>query len=226
MIYIMGDIHGNTNPILIMIDELKLTKTDTIVLLGDVGLNFYGNYDDIRLKKQLNDKQVPILCIHGNHEKRPETIASYKEYQWHGGVVYKEPNFPSLNFAKDGEVYDFNGKSAIAIGGAYSVDKEYRLKNGYPWWPDEQPSNEIKKRVEDKLSSINWTVDYIFSHTCPLSFMPYEMIQIFEDDDKSTEEWLQKIENKLSYKKWFFGHYHMNYSGEKYECLYDIKRKL
>ncbi|MCL1810162.1 MAG: RHS repeat protein [Clostridiales bacterium] len=41
-------------------------------------------------------------------------------------------------FAKDGEVYDFDGKRCVAIGGAYSVDKQVRLAQGWGWWPDEQ----------------------------------------------------------------------------------------
>ena len=45
-------------------------------------------------------------------------------------------------FAKDGEVFDFNGKQTIVTGGAYSVDRMYRLIHGYGWWPDEQPSEE------------------------------------------------------------------------------------
>ena len=41
-------------------------------------------------------------------------------------MVYYEEEFPSILFAKDGEVYDFNEKSVIVIGRAYSVDKYYR----------------------------------------------------------------------------------------------------
>lgn len=55
----------------------------------------------------------------------------------HGGEVYYEPEYPNILFAKDGEIYDFDGKKAIAIGGAYSCDKEYRLLTGLPWFQDE-----------------------------------------------------------------------------------------
>ena len=43
-----------------------------------------------------------------------------------------EPEFPSLLFAKDGEIYDLDGCRAVAIGGACSVDKFYRLSGGAP----------------------------------------------------------------------------------------------
>ncbi len=60
-------------------------------------------------------------------------------------MAYVEDAYPSLLFAKDGEIYDFDGKKAIAIGGAYSVDKFYRQKKGYAWYDNEQPSPGIKK---------------------------------------------------------------------------------
>lgn len=34
------------------------------------------------------------------------------------------------------------------MGGAYSIDKMFRLIYGYGWWGDEQPSEEIKQYVE------------------------------------------------------------------------------
>jgi len=44
---------------------------------------------------------------------------------------------------------------------AYSVDKYYRLQRGMNWFPDEQPSDEIKQQTEKQLSSINWNVDIV-----------------------------------------------------------------
>ena len=111
-----------------MIEKYEITPNDIIVILGDVGMNYYGNkYGDRRNKKRLNDFDVPILCIHGNHEMRPDTLITYREDPWMGGTVYFEEEFPNLFFAKDGEVYDLEGTKALAVGGAYSVDKWYRL---------------------------------------------------------------------------------------------------
>ena len=49
---------------------------------------------------------------------RPETLPDYREIRWRGGSVYAEADFPNLLFAKDGEVYDLDGVSAIAVSGA------------------------------------------------------------------------------------------------------------
>lgn len=50
----------------------------------------------------------------------------------------------------------------IVIGGAYSVDKFYRLKMGYKWWQDEQPSPAIKEYVEQQVK--NHSVDVFFTY--------------------------------------------------------------
>ena len=111
MVLLTGDIHGEVFRIQNIIERLRLTAADTIVILGDVGMNYYGNRKgDRHRKKRLNGCAVPILCIHGNHEMRPETIESYREVQWHGGTVYVEDDYPNLLFAKDGEVYDLDGQ--------------------------------------------------------------------------------------------------------------------
>ena len=87
-------------------------------------------------------------------------------------MVYYEEEFPSILFAKDGEVYNLNGLKTIVMGGAYSIDKAYRLAYGYGWWEDEQPSDEIKKYVEEQLEREAWDVDVVLSHTTPLKYEP------------------------------------------------------
>lgn len=212
--YITGDCHGKFDKI-IWFNRFnhKLTDDDVMILLGDVGLNYYGNNTDRKNKRMLNMFPNEFLCIHGNHEARPLSVEGYEEKLWHGGVVYYEPEYPRILFAKDGEIYDFGGKKAIALGGAYSVDKDYRLSVGLPWFPDEQPSDEIKRNVEEKLNDANWEVDYVLSHTCPQAFEPTDLFLDFIDQsrvDKSTEIWLSEIEHKLNYEKWYFGHFHDN----------------
>lgn len=77
----------------------------------------------------------------------------YKLQEWNGGKVWVEEAYPNILFAKDGEIYDIAGMKTIVIGGAYSVDKFYRLSKGYNWFEDEQPSDEIKAYVEKQLSN-------------------------------------------------------------------------
>ena len=236
MIYYTGDIHGEVLHITDAVTRYEITDKDVIVILGDVGMNYYGNtHGDKHRKKKLNRLGIPVFCIHGNHEMRPETIATYREEEWHGGIVYVEDNFPNLLFAKDGEVYDLDGQKALVIGGAYSVDKWYRLRMDMNWLPDEQPSDEIKRRVMLKLEELNWKVDVVLSHTCPERYIPIEAFLSGIDQstvDNSTEEWLGNIEEKLNYTAWLCGHWHINKRIDKLQFLYhdvicseDLKRR-
>ncbi len=210
MVYITGDTHRNFVHVKAFCERFETTKDDTLIILGDAGINYYGGAKDYWFKVQLSYLPLTLLCIHGNHEQRPETLG-YAETEWQGGTVYTEPEFPSLLFAKDGEIYEIAGKRCIAIGGAYSVDKPHRIANDWGWWSDEQPSDEIKRRVEQRLETEGWKIDAVLSHTCPLKYEPREVfIAEFDQSgvDKSTEQWLDAIEDKLDYAAWHCGHYH------------------
>ena len=172
---------------------------------------------------------ITIFSIHGNHEMRPGKIPSYKLQQWHGGMVFVEDAYPSLLFAVDGEVFDMGGLQTIAIGGAYSVDKYYRLMNGWNWWPDEQPTPEMKKGIEKCLDYQHWKVDVVLSHTVPLKYEPVEVFlpQIDQSQvDKSTETWLDGIEDRLTYRHWYAGHYHTEKEIDRLTLLFESIREF
>lgn len=227
MVYITGDIHGNPEFIIYRAQQLGLTKDDVLVLLGDVGANYYLNKRDDRMKEALSKYiEATILCIHGNHEARPSpTICEdYKIKIWNGGLVWHQEQYPNLLFACDGSVFDLDGKKCIALGGAYSVDKFYRIQHGYAWFADEQPDYLIKLNVEERLAEIGYQVDAVFSHTCPFKYEPVEMFISGIDQSKvddSTERWLDEIEDKLDYKAWYCGHWHCNKHIDKMHFLFE-----
>lgn len=224
MIYITGDTHGDFDRVESFCDEYETTEDDILIILGDSGINFYLNDRDIELKERLYQLPITLFCIHGNHEERPDLVGGYAEKSWREGQVYYEEEYPNILFAIDGEIYDLNGKKSIAIGGAYSVDKFYRISGNIPWFPSEQPDEWIKANVERKLESVNWKVDYILSHTGPLKYLPTdEFLPNIDQNkvDKSTEEWLSKIEEKLDYEIWYFGHFHTDRFIDKAVILYE-----
>lgn len=221
MIYYTGDIHGQPFEIARFCKKINLTREDTVVILGDVGANYYGNSKDNDLKDAFKKLKPTIFCIHGNHEMRPAALPTYKQKEWNGGTVWFEEAYPNLLFAKDGEIFTIEGIRHIVIGGAYSVDKFYRLSRGYAWFEDEQPSEEIKAYVEQQLK--NNKIDIILSHTCPYKYEPTEVFLPGIDQstvDTSTEEWLDKIEEATNYKAWFCGHWHINKRIDKMHFLF------
>ncbi|MDE7104761.1 MAG: metallophosphoesterase, partial [Ruminococcus sp.] len=211
MIYITGNIHGNIFPIYKLYNVLNPTSEHIVVILGDVAVNYYLDNMDRRFKKKMSKLQPTFFCIHGNHECRPQNITSYKQKKWKGGIVSYEEEFPNILFPADGEIFTLDEMKCLVIGGAYSVDKDYRLKYGYQWWSDEQPSDKIKRFTEEQIS--NNKIDIVFSHTCPYKYIPTECFLSGIDQstvDNSTERWLDEIEDILEYKAWYCGHWHTN----------------
>lgn len=222
MVYVTGDIHGDPERIVQFCLSMKPRRSDTIIILGDVAANYTGGARDEWVKQTLEKLKLNILCIHGNHEMRPSTIETYKLKEWKGGLVWYEEAYPHLLFAKDGEIYTIEGKTYIAIGGAYSVDKLYRIERNYSWWADEQPSDEIKAYVDSQIDKFK-SVDYVLSHTCPFRYEPREAFLNFIDQstvDDSTERWLDEIEKKLDYKLWFCGHWHIDKRIDKMHFIF------
>lgn len=216
MIYYTGDIHGSAKGIVAFAQHYELTESDIIVILGDVGANYYGNRRDRYCKDVLARIKPTVFCIHGNHERRPDTLAGYKQKEWNGGLVWYEDEYPNLLFARDGNIFTMEGTRHLVIGGAYSVDKYYRLENDLLWFADEQPSAEIKTYVEDQITKNR--IDIVLSHTCPYKYEPRDAFLPMIDQstvDDSTERWLDGIEEKVDYKAWLCGHWHIEKQIDK-----------
>lgn len=225
MIYLTGDTHGSYSRIVNFCNQIpSLSFDDVMIVMGDTGLNYYGDERDEKKKKKVSAKlPLTMFFIHGNHDLRPIHISTYKQKIWRGGTVYYEDEFPNLLFAKDGEIFDFDDRKAIVIGGAYSIDKQYRLDNGYKWFEDEQPSTEIKAYTEQQLQKLGMKIDTVLSHTCPLKYEPTEAFfkSVNQNTvDKSTENWLDSLENKLDYAHWYCGHYHIDKTIDRLRFLY------
>ena len=218
MIYITGDKHGDFREIFYFCYENRTTLDNIRIILGDAGINYYANEKDYILKNSLLQYPITFFCIHGNHEERPENIKTYKTKRFHDGVVYYEEDYPNVLFAKDGEIYNFNNHKVLVIGGAYSVDKYFRLDRGYNWYESEQPKKKKKNKVVSVLKDLNNEVDIILSHTCPYKYLPREMFLEGIDQstvDNSTEHFLDEIEKSTDYNLWYCGHYHTDKEIDK-----------
>lgn len=242
--YITGDKHGDFSSVFHLQNRLQcFTEHDTIILLGDAGFNYYVSETKDKDKRpyklqkgarklqSLLSSQIPstIFSIHGNHEARPESIEGFEKRAWNGGEVWFHPDFPSLLYAVDGEVYTFNEKNYLVIGGAYSVDKWYRIEQieegnqNVKWFKDEQISEEAMKKVEEKIEEMDGEIHGVFSHTCPEKYIPTELFIAGVDQssvDRRMEKWLDEIEEKLHYDIWYFGHFHGEKKIDKM-CMYN-----
>ncbi len=136
-------------------------------------------------------------------------------------TVLIEAEYPNLIFVKNRDFYKMNEKSVLVIGGAYSVDKEYRLTYGHKWFEDEQLTEREKEEILNKYSGKH--IDIILSHTCPLKYEPTEVFMKGLDQsrvDKYMEIFLDKVEENIHYDKWYCGHFHTEKQIDKLEFMF------
>ena len=224
---ITGDTHGRVLERLDNIDTEKYNPEDTaVIILGDAGINFWLNKTDQNLKRNIQNTGFTLYCVRGNHEERPENLPNVV-YTFDTNIknyVIIESEYPNIRYLRDGYDYQINGKTVLVIGGAYSVDKWYRLnragvfdkldpnytnskKTG--WFPAEQLTDDELERIECNHTGMAY--DVILTHTCPISWEPRDLFLPGLDQstiDKSMEIWLDDFKNHLDWTIWLFGHYH------------------
>lgn len=216
---VTGDTHGLVIP---RLDQINKTYPDyipqetAVIILGDAGINFYLNKTDKKLKKAISETGYIIYCLRGNHEQRPELIPGMTE-KFDSDVdqyVYCEEEFPCIRYFKDGWIYKINDHSVLTIGGAYSVDKYWRLaraagRSFSGWFNSEQLTKEEMEKISESCKGIS--VDFVFTHTAPIDWEPTDLFLSSVDQstvEKDMEYWLKDLKENLNWKVWLFGHYH------------------
>lgn len=226
-VYFIGDIHGAIPEAMLNTPHYPMDGDNfaAMIMLGDAGFNYYLDKRDHHFKHAVNyfaeNHNIIYYILRGNHEERPEKIKGMERvFDLHTEqYVYLEEEFPFIKYLIDGQTYNFNNEKMLAIGGAYSVDKFYRLENNWAWFKDEQLTQEEMKLIFD--NNKNEKFDFILSHTCPLSFQPTDLFMDYIDQatvDNSMERFLNVVSCEMDWKYWLFGHYHK--SREQYPKVY------
>lgn len=221
--FITGDLHGDFTPLTKLYDSADTTQNDVLIVLGDAGVNYLLDHRDIQFKRYLARQPITFFFIHGNHEERAGRIAGYKlvDSPFGAGKVWLDRRFPNQYFAEDGE-HTIDGNRCLVIGGAYSVDKLYRLTTGKKWFASEQPSEDTKMELLKDTEGQDY--DYIFTHTCPLHAVPADMFLPTVNQktvDRSMEEFLQKIHDQVTYEAWYCGHWHTDRVFDKIRFVFE-----
>lgn len=222
-IFLTGDTHGNISRIKRF---CKSEKNSLLIILGDFGFLWDGlsdkNLDKISGVAIKNNNTIAF--IDGNHENF-ERLNSYKTDIWNGGnVSFLRNNIIHLH---RGQIFFIEKNIFFTMGGARSVDKNKRSAF-ISWWPQEDISYMDMDMAYKNLSDINFKVDYVLTHTLPRTFKQYFGVVDYKSDSNETS--LDYIFNKIEFKSWFFGHYHIDKStiinNHTVRCLYHDIIKL
>jgi DNA repair exonuclease SbcCD nuclease subunit len=221
----LGDIHGNFNVIHQYVKMYDI-KDAHIIQVGDFGVGFNTFAKEKRMIEAyhplLVKNNVTVWAIRGNHDYKP-----YFDNDPFG--------FTNIKLVPDYTVLNLEGNKILCVGGAVSVDREFRYTKKQKlgifendtlgvesWWPDELFVLDVDK-VKD-LKDINIVV----THTCPdycppdnsFGFGPFveNIIRQTGDVDLKTDLLLERNQvtelfhilklngNNVEYN--YYGHFH------------------
>ncbi len=146
----------------------------------------------------------------------------------------RQVKYPNIWYTYDwGGIYSIGDYHILFCPGAYSIDKFYRLRNYYPWNPNEQLSPIERESLYDLVKiyvSDNSPIDFVIGHTFPQKIEPFLKYLFMEgvnqgNVDKTTEKWLDEMadlyESNFAFKQYIGGHFHdTKVLTDKYTILY------
>ena len=214
-LFVRGDTHGNFDFLPYFCDEHQTDKKDILIILGDAGILYYGatKAKERYLKEYISKHPITIVCVRGNHEERPKNRENMFDCticnEIMDGTFTYESGYPDILYAWDGRDYWFCGKQCLVVGGAYSVDKWYRLMCGYKWFADEELTDQEMDIILQETSEHKY--DHVFTHTCPFEWMPVDLFLSCVDQDTVSnrmERFLTELQYNFDWDHWWFGHFH------------------
>lgn len=210
-VFLTGDKHSDFSFLNGFCKDNNTTANDVLIILGDASILYYGadDYREKDVKAAIAAYPITLFCVRGNHEDRAEDRTEIVMKEMFDNIIYYDPDYPNILYAIDGCRYEINNESFFVIGGAYSIDKHYRLMMGWKWNPKEQLTNEEMLRIEEKVKGRHF--NHILAHTCPFTWEPTYLFLPGVDQstvDDTMERWLEHIVRDCSWDNYWFGHFH------------------
>ena len=201
--YITGDTHGNIDCQKFNSPYFPAAEGDYVIICGDFGAVWDGTEEEQKLLDWYNDKPWTTLFCDGNHENF-DLLSKYPVEEWNGGKVHRIR--PKVLHLMRGQVFTIEGKTFFVMGGASSIDKEYRTV-GLSWWAEELPSVREMEEGFANLEKVEYAVDYIITHSAPSIALPSINLTYKPD---ALSKYLTVIQQITEYTHWYCGHYHIN----------------
>lgn len=213
MIILLGDIHGETQALWQAINYASKTDATAIIQLGDFGM-FPNNEKSFYLLAE--QSPVPIYFIDGNHD-------DCKRWCQYTDITRIWDNI-DLFYIPRGTVFELDGRTFAAMGGAASIDKDIRLQYNWHWDEYENISPEETLRLRENAEGKK--VDIFLTHCPPNSVIE----QHFDARDKLrfgvgldwkdyNQDVIEHMWKMLDYPYVYSGHMHKRVVGQTYRIL-------
>lgn len=209
MIYLLSDLHGDLNLKGFQKYLLDACEDDLLILLGDICLKFEDTEENRIFTDSFLASNKKIAIVDGNHENFA-FLNSFPEEAWNGGTVGRLTE--NIVHLKRGNVYSIDGKTFFVFGGCKSSS---RWKEAGLWYPGDEASEDELQLAYENIQKYNFKFDYILTHK-------YEQDPPRGSVSIKLLELTKYIEEKVSYRKWYSGHWHQNKKvDDKHTVVYD-----
>lgn len=237
-LFICGDTHGNTRfwQTYLLPNAAKV-RADEIIQVGDFGF-WEHDRSGVTYLDELNEAAVEhdliIHALHGNHDNWSLVMAKYGDTRDDDGFVIVRSH---IRYIPQGHIWTWAGLRFRAFGGAYSIDKDWRLRleakknraalaraqgrreQGLPeeeiadytgtlWFPDEEPTG---REFAQLMLDDSDRVDVVFSHDKPRRSNPMMTLRDIPECHPNQNR-LQAALDVLAPSWWFHGHLHHLYT--------------
>lgn len=207
-IYVIADLHGFFNVLKVNIEINDLLKNCIIICAGDIGVGF--DKEEVylhkfeELNKIMENNNVDCFMIRGNHD----------DPSYFNGSIF----LSNIKLIPDYTIISNGEHNILCVGGAISIDREYRkkmyenkisylsklfpnksvdeIRNDNPrfYWENESPILDYDTLQEINSNSIK--INYVVTHTSP-SFA-------FKKDKDGIKKWIEcdeKLDLDTSYER-------------------------
>lgn len=207
-VLISGDTHGEFEDLSGAIRELSPAA---VIVAGDFGYwhesdLVEGGSPEAFLHEGLRHPGVPVYFCDGNHENHAMLQALVREQGWENPIEAGEDLF----YLPRGSSLEIRGHKCLFMGGAFSIDKAWRVE-GKSWFPEEDVTEEEIERTLARPDLDSF--DTVITHTCPSVCLPAVCAAVGIQPEwvtsDATERALQRLlEAVPNAKDWYFGHWH------------------
>ena len=189
------------------------------MICGDFGFVWDGSDKEKAVLKKIGGKRFTTLFLAGSHDNY-ELLEAYPETELFGGNARNICG--NLYMLSSGEVFDIDGKKSFVFGGGQASDIDARIEND-TWWEQDLPDENKLEEGRAKLSSLDDTVEYIFTHEPPASIAEFlDMRNPHSLPMSRLNIYFDRLKGEIKFKLWFFGKLHKNkLIPPKYAAVFD-----
>lgn len=215
-VLVAGDVHGELQQIHWLAARAKRESVSVIIQVGDLG--YWPHTDPQFIKKSdkiLAKAGLHMVALDGNHENFSALGCPHPEFDQFRVLGERVLHVPR------GASWEWRGRKFLALGGAHSVDKAWRLtkerqareshkRSHWLWWPEEDITDDDQRTAQEAGRA-----EILLTHDAPSS----AKVPVFESghrEDPETVSNRQRLQRALESARSelvIHGHYHERYTG-------------